>query len=455
EGRDFNDIYAPVVGVDDVRLLCGLAVVKKMKMVTFDVKTAFLNAPIDLDLYIKMPKGTKDYTSDGKQKVYKVLQALYGLRQAPKRWYDMFTTFLVSIGFTACTFSSNIFVKGSGENQIIIAVYVDDTLVMSSNLDALDATVDEVTKKFKTDEPAPIKKFLGLNIKQSEDFSKVHINGAEYINKVATRMGLEHCIPSKTPMATSIDLENPTKIEDKRSLNAEEHSRYRSLVGSLRYLTTVMRLDIANATRRLSHYLASPTLHHWKLAVYLFGYVMKTKNYTLQYEIRDDNDKQLKAYSDASFALTDESKFSVSGGVILFGGAPIYWVSQRQHISNKSAMDSELIALDLVGIKVSRLRNLLNELDYTQSRATVVYEDNQALCMALKNEGPYQGHPNLGKKFENARLATKTGLLSVEQVDTLSQLADGLTKSFASSKMEEAVNNLHCGTPRGGVLVSE
>jgi hypothetical protein len=90
EVKDYGDVYAPVVGIEDVRVLCALAAIKRMNMKSFDVKTAFLNAPIDHDILIKMPKGTKDYDDSGKPQLYQVLRALYGLRQAPKQWYDMF-----------------------------------------------------------------------------------------------------------------------------------------------------------------------------------------------------------------------------------------------------------------------------------------------------------------------------------------------------------------------------
>ncbi|MDN6161437.1 MAG: DDE-type integrase/transposase/recombinase, partial [Atopostipes sp.] len=452
EGKDYNNIYAPVVGVEDIRLLCGLATIQKMKMVTFDVKTAFLNAPIDLDLYIKMPRGTKDYSSNGKPKVYKVLQALYGLKQAPKQWYDMFTSYVQDIGFNPCTFSNNIFTKGSGENQVILAIYVDDTMVMSSNQDALDKVIKDITTKFKTDDPGHINKFLGLNIHQTKDLSKVFISGNEYIDKTAEKLNLKNCYSSKVPMATSVELDNPRKDEDRRLLSAEEHSKYRSLVGSLRYLTTVLRVDISNSVRRLSHYLASPWLHHWKLAIQLFGYVLKTKDYCLKFEVGCDRDKHLVAYSDASFAVPDEKKSSVSGGVIFFSGAPIHWFSQRQNIANKSTMDSELIALELVTAKVSRIRNLLKDLDYAVPKATNTYEDNQALCLSLPGEEPYKGHSNLCKKFVNVRASMNDGIITVKQVSTTEQLADCLTKSFPAEKMKSIVKHFHCSSAIGGVL---
>jgi hypothetical protein len=289
EDKDYGDVYAPVVGVEDVRILCALAAIKNMKMKSFDVTTAFLNAPIDREIFIKMPKGTKDYDESGKPQLYQVLRALYGLRQAPKQWYDMFMSTLEDIGFQPLVNSSNILVKGSGESQVIVAVYVDDTMIMSQNLDAMDRVLEQIQERFETDKPDDIGKFLGMDIKQSSNGS-VTITAVEYIEKTAKRLDLEGLPLKNVPMPTTIQLDTP-KEEDSRPLNPEEHYRYRSLVGSLRYLTTILRVDLGNPVRRLSHYLQSPLLHHQKLAFHVFGYVLNTKHYGLAFKVTSDNEK--------------------------------------------------------------------------------------------------------------------------------------------------------------------
>lgn len=76
----------------------------------------------------------------------------------------MFTSYLMDIGFQKCIFSENILIKGSGENQVFIAIHVGDAAIMSQNLGTLDSVINQITTKFETGEPAPIEKYLGLNI---------------------------------------------------------------------------------------------------------------------------------------------------------------------------------------------------------------------------------------------------------------------------------------------------
>nr|GEX28178.1 hypothetical protein [Tanacetum cinerariifolium] len=65
---------------------------------TMDMKTTFLNGPLKEDVYVPQPKGFID--PDHPKKVYRLRKALYGLKHAPKAWYDELLKFLTSKGFT-------------------------------------------------------------------------------------------------------------------------------------------------------------------------------------------------------------------------------------------------------------------------------------------------------------------------------------------------------------------
>jgi Reverse transcriptase (RNA-dependent DNA polymerase) len=59
-----------------------------------DVKTAFLNGDVDVDVYLRLPKEIQGmYGSD---KVFHVRRSLYGLKQAPRIWYETLWADLIS-----------------------------------------------------------------------------------------------------------------------------------------------------------------------------------------------------------------------------------------------------------------------------------------------------------------------------------------------------------------------
>ncbi|GJS05752.1 retrovirus-related pol polyprotein from transposon TNT 1-94 [Tanacetum coccineum] len=80
-----------------VELFIVYAAHKSFTVYHMDVKTTFLYGPLKEEVYINQPDGFVDpYHPD---KVYRLKKALYGLRQAPRAWYDELSKFLVSKGF--------------------------------------------------------------------------------------------------------------------------------------------------------------------------------------------------------------------------------------------------------------------------------------------------------------------------------------------------------------------
>ena len=74
-----------------------------------DVKSAILYGIIDEEVYVSQPPGSKD--PEHPDKVHKVVKALYGLHQAPRKWYETLTTYLLDNGFRRCRIDQTLFIK--------------------------------------------------------------------------------------------------------------------------------------------------------------------------------------------------------------------------------------------------------------------------------------------------------------------------------------------------------
>nr|GEZ24861.1 retrovirus-related Pol polyprotein from transposon TNT 1-94 [Tanacetum cinerariifolium] len=86
EGIDYDEVLAPIVRIEAIRLFLAYASFKDFVVYQMDVKSAFLYRKIDEEVYVCQPLGFEDL--DFFDKVYKVKKALYGLHQAPKAWYE-------------------------------------------------------------------------------------------------------------------------------------------------------------------------------------------------------------------------------------------------------------------------------------------------------------------------------------------------------------------------------
>ncbi|GJX53748.1 retrovirus-related pol polyprotein from transposon TNT 1-94 [Tanacetum coccineum] len=95
----------------------------KARLVTQDVKSAFLNGFINEEVYVAQPPGFIDFEKPNH--VYRLKKALYRLKQAPKAWYDRLKAFLIKHDYTMGMVDNTLFTKKKDPNLIIVQIYVD------------------------------------------------------------------------------------------------------------------------------------------------------------------------------------------------------------------------------------------------------------------------------------------------------------------------------------------
>jgi histone deacetylase 1/2 len=144
-GQDFNETFSPVARLTTIRLLYSVAVLLNLRVTQLDVETAFLNSelPPDEQVFVEPPP----LLDLPQGKCYKLQRSLYGLKQSPRLWNNTINKFLLEIGFHRLSTDGCIYVKGtpnSGQPYIILALYVDDLILMSNQNEALQRVVSQL-----------------------------------------------------------------------------------------------------------------------------------------------------------------------------------------------------------------------------------------------------------------------------------------------------------------------
>ncbi|GJU93955.1 ribonuclease H-like domain-containing protein [Tanacetum coccineum] len=99
EGIDYDEVSAPVAGIEAIRLFLAYASFRDFVVYQMDVKSAFLYGKIEEEVYVCQPPGFED--PEFPNKIYKVEKALYGLHQAPKACQDKYVDeILKKFGFS-------------------------------------------------------------------------------------------------------------------------------------------------------------------------------------------------------------------------------------------------------------------------------------------------------------------------------------------------------------------
>jgi hypothetical protein len=94
-GVDFFETFSTVSRYESIRLLLATAQVHSLAIMQFDVKTAFLNGPLEEDVYMAQPQG---FSNGNPTEVCHLLRSLYGLKQSPKNWRTRIESFLATCG---------------------------------------------------------------------------------------------------------------------------------------------------------------------------------------------------------------------------------------------------------------------------------------------------------------------------------------------------------------------
>ena len=176
-----------------------------------DVKNAFLNGIISVEVYIKQPVGFT--VKDKKLYVCKLKKALYGLKQAPQGWYERIENYLSKLGYSKNEANSNIYFKTSNDEMLILVLYVDDLLITSDDK-LIEKCKQDLIAEFEMKDLGLLHYFLGLEVNQKKDY--IFLHQGKYTQDILTRFGMMDSKPLSTLMETNLHKlkEEASKFED-------------------------------------------------------------------------------------------------------------------------------------------------------------------------------------------------------------------------------------------------
>ena len=86
---DYQETFSPTAKVTSIRMLMQLAAQESFIIEQMDVKSAYLNAEIDCELYIEQPMGFEVFFKSGEKLVCRLNKSLYGLKQSGRNWNNL------------------------------------------------------------------------------------------------------------------------------------------------------------------------------------------------------------------------------------------------------------------------------------------------------------------------------------------------------------------------------
>jgi hypothetical protein len=216
---------------------------------------------------------------------------------------------------------------------LIICLYVDDLLYIENNSEMFKEFKQSMFREFEITDNGLMSYFLGIEVKQQHD--GIFISQKKYMNEILEKFKMESCNSMSTLVATSI------KLSKEGGGRVIELILYKSLVGSLKYLT-ITRLDIVYGVGLVSQYMETPMENHWLATKRILRYIKGTLNLGFFYAYGDE--AKLVGYSDGDCGCDQDEKKSTIGYAFYFSSTTFFWTSKKQAIVALSTCEAEYVA---------------------------------------------------------------------------------------------------------------
>jgi hypothetical protein len=247
-----------------------MAVASRRPLRQGDCKNAFCQGilPVDEITIVRPPSGDPEAAPD---EYWLLKRTLYGLRRSPRHWYDKINAILRSIGLVPsledpCLYTGHIVdpsnqSAGPSASTLSVGMYVDDFVYFSEDPEVEKLFCRLLSERCKVDFMGIVEWFLGVHFswRITPSSVDVHLNQSGFAANLVESFARQsrNATPTATPYRSGVPIDSiaPSLDADDSPAQIRRKEAYQSLVGSLGWLSSTTRPDIAAAQLRRSLFL--------------------------------------------------------------------------------------------------------------------------------------------------------------------------------------------------------
>jgi hypothetical protein len=476
--------YASVVSRETVRIALTIAALNDLEVKAADILNAYISAPIKEKVWCVL--GPEFGPDTGKSAI--IVRALYGLKSAGAAFHAHLADCMRHLGYKSCPADPDLWLKEMTRPDTkelyysYILIYVDDILCIHH--DAM--TVLDKLDKYFTLKPASVgdpSMYLGAKLKITQLNNGVWAWGmspSKYIKEAVSNCEkhLQHNYDGRYTLPTQAA--NPflmgyePEIDETPALDPERATYYQSIIGIMRWMCEIGRIDIATEVSLLSSHLAYPREGHLDAALHIMGYLKLKNNSRLifdpSYPVIDEDsfqhheweefygdvteaiptnappplgkDVDLRMMVDSDHAGDKSTRRSRTGFLIFLNMSLIAWLSQKQPTIESSVFGAEFVAMKN-GVEALRgIRYKLRMMGVPLTGASYVYGDNMSVIHNTQRPESTLRKKNLSICYHVVREAVAMGEILTTHIRTDNNLSDFMTKVTFGQKRRHLVGSV-------------
>ncbi|MBW0587086.1 hypothetical protein O181_126801, partial [Austropuccinia psidii MF-1] len=222
---------------------------------------------------------------------------------------------------------------------------------------------------------------LILGIKVTQLDGKIILDQRHYSEALLDLYGMGDCKEVSTFLIPNEHLGPAT--EDEINLFKNVSVNFRSAIGSINYLSTATRPDLAHEVSSLSQYLENPGIQDWKGFLHILRYVKGSQELGLHYFRKGK--EGITGYCNADWGKCRLTRRSVSGYLALFGNCLFMWKTRKQQSISTLTAEAKYKSLCNLTSELLWLKQWANEVNIEKSQAPIqIWSDNQS-CINTAN----------------------------------------------------------------------
>jgi hypothetical protein len=456
-GVDYFETFAPVAKMVTLRIFLTIVAIYSLYACSLDVKTAFLNAPIQESVWLKPPRELIYLleqlilkVTDPKQRQVlrtqisnlkrgwrlKLNKALYGTKQASREWYILIDTYLKSLKFKSNIADACFYSFIDGVNYVLILLYVDD-IIIAATTEALQKKYARLlSEKFKVSYNGVLSEYLNISILHDRVNRCVYMSQEKYVSEITRQFNIPVKEDVDTPMQQNLHL---NMEEEENATNSQlifaKNFPYRQLIGALIYLNVCTQPRISFAISFLAKFNNSPTFLACKALIRLAQYVYNTRSERLRLG-GGAKKPYCVTFSDSDWGGDQTTRKSRSGHIVFLGNGPVSWYSKMQSITAQSTMEAEYIAFVPTIQSTIYTRQIVNCIKIPNvwfKYASTLWGDNESAITVSKNPIHHQRSKHIHMKYSYARDNVTSGTVVPCFIRSSKNCSDIMTKSTSAT----------------------
>ena len=412
-----------------------------------------------------------------------VTMALYGLKSSGAAFRSKLANVIYDLKYRPSLADPDVWLrpdrKSDGfEYYEYVLCYVDDVLVISANPQVTIDGIEDVFK-LKGGKAEIPEMYLGASLAMVDTPTGGKcwsISAEKYVKTAVDNVEKKLITEGKrlpTKCVTPTTHKYRPEEDETPELEGEAITYFQELIGILRWAIEIGRIDILLEVSLLSSQLASPREGHLQQVFHIFGYLKKNPRRKLYMDseyptIGESRFKKfdwedfymgaeepipnkmpkprgrsiaLHCFVDADHASDRISRRSQTGILIFGNKAPLVMYSKRQNSVQTSTFGSEFLALRQAVELIQALRYKLRLFGIALDGPANVYCDNEAVYKNVSNPDSVLKKKHHSVAYHMCREAVASGMIRIAKEDSITNLADLLTKPLSGPRRETLLDS--------------